>query len=87
MEEELLNNCDSSEPHMCITWYWFSFKMSQVLPSKLLNDSNSSIRAVVLSCSWYLVATWTQICRFCRMLWVSMARRHSNESSTDREPK
>lgn len=57
------------------------------LPSKLLNDSNSSIRAEVLSCSWYLVATWTQICRFCRILWVSMARRHSRESSTDREPK
>ena len=56
-------------------------------PSKLLKDSKSSVRDCVESCSWYLEATWTQICRFCRMLADSMARRHSRESSTDREPK
>lgn len=35
--------------------------LQHYLPSKLLKDSNSSIRADVLSCSWYLVATCTQI--------------------------
>lgn len=58
-----------------------------VSPSKLLKDSKSSVRACVVSCSWYLDATWTQICRFWRMLAESMALRHSRESSTDNEPK
>ncbi len=58
-----------------------------ISPSKLLKDSKSSVRACVVSCSWYLEATWTQICRFWRMLADSMALRHSRESSTDREPK
>lgn len=57
------------------------------LPSKLLKDSKSSMSDVVPNWSWYLVATWTQICRFCLILCVNMALRHSKESSTESDPK